>query len=84
MPKHLYQINLRRVKYIIETGRKQFAGNGTVAPTIYGEEKIYHLRWSRFDLARSPDEELIKKPSNYFKNLLKTKDLKEQIEMREY
>lgn len=67
------------ILYRIETGRKQFVGNGTIVPTIYGEKKIYHLRWSYIDLARSPDEELMKKTQQFLSKSIEDEGYRKRI-----
>ena len=52
--------------YRIDTGRKQFIGNGKVELSISGEKRIYSLRWWYSDLSKSLNEELMKKAQQLF------------------
>lgn len=57
----------------IETGRKQYFGNGTISPSISGEKKFYYLNFSHYELAGSLNEELMKKSQQLFSRFIEDK-----------
>jgi len=56
--------------YRLKRNVKQFIGSGNITPTIYGDKKIYCYNWWNRNLARSPDEETIKKTQLSFSHLI--------------
>jgi len=58
------------VEYRLKTGRTQLIGNGTIQPAIYGEKKIYYLKWWDRYLARSADEKLMEKAQQLFSQFI--------------
>jgi len=63
----------------LKTGKKQFIGIGNVQPTICGEKKIYYFKWWDSNLARSPDEELMKRAQHLLSQLFENERYKERI-----
>ena len=63
----------------LKRGKKQFIGIGNVQPTIYGEKRIYHFKWWDRTLARSPDEELMKKAQYLLSQLFENEKYRERI-----
>jgi hypothetical protein len=65
----------------LKTGKKQFIGAATLEPTINGEKTIYHLRWWEKELARSPNEELMKQIQQLFSQFIEDTKLIERIKV---
>lgn len=67
------------VYWRLEKDKKQFIGSGNIQPTIYGDKKIYRYEWWDRCLARSPEEELMKKAQQLFIQLVENEKYTERI-----
>lgn len=67
------------VVWRIETGRKQFYGNGTISPTISGEKRFYYLKHGHYELAGSLNEELMKQTQQLFSKFIEDKQYRRRI-----
>jgi len=63
----------------LNKGKKQFIGIGNVSPTNYGEKRIYHFKWWDRTLARSPNEELMKRAQDLLSQLFENEKYKQEI-----
>jgi len=66
--------------YRLKRNSKQFIGSGKIQPTTYVDKKIYCYSWWNMNLARSPDEEIIKKTQLSFSNLINNGGYGERME----
>lgn len=66
--------------YRLKQNSKQFIGSGEILPTMHGDKKIYYYRWWSRDLARSPDEKIIKKTQLSFSHLIQDGGYGERME----
>jgi len=67
------------VRYRLETGRKQHYGIPIIQPTSVFGKMFYPIGWSYYSIARSPDEELMKKAIKLFTQFIENKNHWEMI-----
>lgn len=67
------------VEYRLEKSKKKYYGTPFIQSTAIGKKLFYNLKWLRSDIARSLNEELMKKAQKLFNQFIQNQKFKERV-----